>query len=29
MEPKSLHTHLRKLGPRQASEFIKQHSGVL
>ncbi len=29
VEPKSLHTHLHKLGPRQASEFIKQHSGLL
>ncbi|XUO85328.1 type I restriction-modification system endonuclease [Halomonas sp. KM007] len=29
VEPKSLHTHLHQLGPRQASEFIKQHSGLL
>jgi type I restriction enzyme R subunit len=29
VEPKSLHTHLHKLGPRQASAFIKQHSGLL
>ncbi|MCC5812050.1 MAG: type I restriction-modification system endonuclease [Ectothiorhodospiraceae bacterium] len=29
VEPRSLHQHLRKLGPRQASEFIKQHSGLL
>ncbi|MGO1462794.1 MAG: type I restriction-modification enzyme R subunit C-terminal domain-containing protein [Marinobacter sp.] len=31
VEPKSLHQHLHlhKLGPRQASEFIKQHSGLL
>ncbi|WP_311945777.1 type I restriction-modification system endonuclease [Halomonas piscis] len=29
VEPKSLHTHLQQLGPRQASEFIKQHSGLL
>lgn len=29
VEPKSLHTHLQQLGPRQASAFIKQHSGLL
>ncbi|MCC5796300.1 MAG: type I restriction-modification system endonuclease [Methylophaga sp.] len=29
VEPKSLHQHLRQLGPRKASEFIKQHSGLL
>lgn len=29
IEPKSLHHHLHQLGPRQASEFIKQHSGLL
>ena len=29
VEPKSLHKHLHKLGPRQASEFIRQHSGLL
>jgi type I restriction enzyme R subunit len=29
VEPKSLHQHLHQLGPRQASEFIKQHSGLL
>ncbi|MFP3386374.1 hypothetical protein, partial [Tritonibacter sp. SIMBA_163] len=29
VEPKSLHAHLRELGPRQASAFIKQHSGLL
>lgn len=29
VEPKSLHTHLNQLGPRQASAFIKQHSGLL
>jgi type I restriction enzyme R subunit len=29
VEPKSLHQHLHQLGPRQASEFIKQHSSLL
>ncbi|WP_323750376.1 type I restriction-modification system endonuclease [Marinobacter sp.] len=29
VEPKTLHQHLNQLGPRQASEFIKQHSGLL
>jgi len=29
VEPKSLHKHLHQLGPRTASEFIKQHSGLL
>jgi type I restriction enzyme R subunit len=29
VEPKSLHQHLHKLGPRQASAFLKQHSGLL
>ncbi|WP_077529611.1 type I restriction-modification system endonuclease [Vreelandella utahensis] len=29
VEPKSLHQHLKKLGPRQASEFIREHSGLL
>ncbi|MGO1233901.1 MAG: type I restriction-modification system endonuclease, partial [Marinobacter sp.] len=29
VEPKSLHQHLHKLGPRQASEFIREHSGLL
>ncbi|RUR30177.1 type I restriction-modification system endonuclease [Vreelandella andesensis] len=27
--PKTLHSHLHQLGPRQASAFIKQHSGLL
>jgi len=26
VEPKSLHQHLHKLGPRQASAFTKQHN---
>ncbi|PSL10832.1 type I restriction enzyme R subunit [Marinobacterium halophilum] len=29
VEPKSLHTHLRQLGPRQAADFIRQHNGLL
>jgi len=29
VEPKSLHQHLHQLGPRQASEFLKQHSSLL
>lgn len=29
VEPKHLHTHLRQLGPRQAAEFMRQHSGLL
>ena len=29
VEPKSLHQHLKKLGPRHASEFIRDHSGLL
>lgn len=29
VEPKALHSHLHQLGPRQASAFIKQHSGLL
>lgn len=29
VEPKSLHQHLRQLGPRQAASFITQHSGLL
>jgi type I restriction enzyme R subunit len=29
VEPKSLHTHLRQLGPTQAAHFIQQHSGLL
>jgi type I restriction enzyme R subunit len=29
VEPKSLHQHLHQLGPRQASEFIREHSGLL
>ncbi len=29
VEPKNLHTHLRKLGPKQAAAFITQHSGLL
>lgn len=29
VEPKSLHTHLRELGPTQAAQFIQQHSGLL
>ncbi len=29
VEPKKLHTHLRSLGPRKASEFINQHSRLL
>lgn len=29
VEPKSLHTHLRDLGPRDASNFIKKHGGLL
>ncbi|MDO6462211.1 type I restriction-modification system endonuclease [Granulosicoccaceae sp. 1_MG-2023] len=29
VEPKSLHQHLQQLGPRRASGFIKQHSGLL
>ena len=29
VEPKSLHTHLSTLGPKQAAAFITQHSGLL
>lgn len=29
VEPKSLHQHLKQLGPRQASEFIREQSGLL
>ena len=29
VEPKQLHKHLKQLGPRQASAFIQQHSGLL
>lgn len=29
VEPKSLHTHLHQLGPKQAATFINQHSGLL
>lgn len=29
VEPKSLHKHLRDLGPREASNFIKKHNGLL
>ncbi|MDK9706389.1 MAG: type I restriction-modification system endonuclease [Desulforhopalus sp.] len=29
VEPKNLHTHLRSLGPKQASTFLTQHSGLL
>jgi hypothetical protein len=29
VEPKSLHQHLKQLGPRQAAQFINQHKGLL
>ncbi|TMS82688.1 type I restriction-modification system endonuclease [Pseudoalteromonas sp. S554] len=29
VEPKSLHTYLNQLGPKQAATFINQHSGLL
>ncbi|MGM0858881.1 MAG: type I restriction-modification system endonuclease [Pseudomonadota bacterium] len=29
VEPKNLHQHLQKLGPREASAFITQHSGLV
>ncbi|XKH59578.1 type I restriction-modification system endonuclease [Halomonas sediminis] len=29
VEPKTLHQHLHKLGPREASAFIRQHSGLV
>lgn len=29
VEPKSLHQHLRELGPRQAAAFLRQHSGFI
>ncbi|BCV39096.1 type I restriction-modification system endonuclease [Shewanella algae] len=29
VEPKNLHTHLRQLGPKEASVFINQHAGLL
>ena len=29
VEPKKLHEHLHKLGPRQASAFLRQHSGLI
>ncbi len=29
VEPKTLHQHLRKLGPRQASEFIREHGDLM
>lgn len=28
VEPKSLHQHLRQLGPRQAADFLAQHVGL-
>ncbi|MFD1216877.1 type I restriction-modification system endonuclease [Microbulbifer celer] len=27
--PKSLHTHLHEMGPRQAADFIRKHSGLI
>ena len=29
VEPKSLHTHLKQMGPAQAAKFIQQHSGLV
>ncbi len=29
VEPKSLHSYLHQLGPRQAADFIRQHNGLL
>lgn len=29
VEPKSLHTHLQQLGPKNAADFIRQHSGLV
>ena len=29
VEPKTLHTHLRGLGPKRAAQFITQHNGLL
>lgn len=29
VEPKTLHTHLKQLGPSQAAQFINLHSGLL
>jgi len=29
VEPKKLHEHLHKLGPREASAFLRQHSGLI
>lgn len=29
VEPKSLHRHLHQLGPRQAAEFLREHSGLV
>lgn len=29
VEPKNLHQHLHSIGPRQASEFLRKHSGLL
>ncbi|MDQ7733894.1 type I restriction-modification system endonuclease [Halomonas sp. SpR1] len=29
VEPNKLHEHLHKLGPRQASAFLRQHSGLI
>lgn len=29
VEPKSLHKHLRELGPKQAAAFITKHSGLI
>ncbi|WP_010323160.1 type I restriction-modification system endonuclease [Marinobacterium stanieri] len=29
VEPKSLHSHLHQLGPRQAADFMRQHTSLL
>jgi len=29
VEPKTLHKHLKELGPKQAASFIQQHTGIL
>ncbi|WP_249976308.1 type I restriction-modification system endonuclease [Vreelandella olivaria] len=29
VEPNKLHEHLHKLGPREASKFLRQHSGLI
>ncbi|WOG26265.1 MULTISPECIES: type I restriction-modification system endonuclease [unclassified Endozoicomonas] len=29
VEPKKLHTHLHRLGPKKAAEFIHQHAGLI